>query len=142
MAWWNDRIRIAATLSIAGWMIVLVVGIAIIDPQVLPAFWSGWVKSVLGWVMVGAAAAATEGLLRIWRGLGISRRRFDVAIVLILLGIGCWGLLSSLLWGTHWGVSKYFAVSAGGCCAERLAEMERMSGASFRNSSPAQPIII
>ena len=69
MAWWNDRIRIAATLSIAGWMIVLLVGISIIDPQVLPAFWSGWVKWVLGWVMVGAATAATEGLLRIWRRL-------------------------------------------------------------------------
>jgi hypothetical protein len=40
-------------------------------------------------------------LLRIWRGLGISWRSFDVAIVLILLGIGCWGLLSSVLWGTH-----------------------------------------
>jgi hypothetical protein len=113
MAWWNDRMRIAATLSIAGWMIVFVVGISIIDPQVLPAFWSGWVKWVLGWGMVGAAAVATEGLLRIWRGLGISRRSFDVAIVLILLGIGCWALLSNLLWGTYLGVSKYFAVSAG-----------------------------
>jgi hypothetical protein len=61
----------------------------------------------------GGGAAATEGLLRIWRGLGISRRSFDVAIVLILLGIGCWALLSNLLWGTHLGVSKYFAVSAG-----------------------------
>src|SRR6516165_11873987 len=80
MAWWNDRIRIAATLSIAGWVIVLVVGISIIDSQGPPAFWSGWVKRVLGWVMVGAAAAALEGWLRIWRGLGISRRSFDVAI--------------------------------------------------------------
>ena len=113
MAWWNDRMSIAAMLSIAGWMIVFVVGISIIDPQVLPAFWSGWVKGVLGWVMVGAAAAATEGLLRIWRGLGISRRRFDVAIVLILLGIGCWGLLSSLLWGTHWIGAWFLAGSAG-----------------------------
>ena len=32
MAWWNDRIRIAATLSIAGWVIVFLVGISIIDP--------------------------------------------------------------------------------------------------------------
>ena len=113
MAWWNDRIRIAATLSIAGWVIVLVVGISIIDPQGPPAFWSGWVKRVLGWVMVGAAAAALEGWLRIWRGLGISRRSFDVAIVLILLGIGSWGLLSNLYWGTHWIGAWFLAGSAG-----------------------------
>ena len=63
MAWWNDRIRIAATLSIAGWVIVFVVGMSIIVPQALPAFGdsSGWIKWVLGWVMIGAAAAATEG---------------------------------------------------------------------------------
>src|SRR6516165_11614389 len=75
-----------------------------IVPQALPAFGdsSGLIKWVLGWVMLGAAAAATEGLLRIWRGLGISRRSLDVAMMLILLGIACWGLLSSLLWGTHW----------------------------------------
>jgi hypothetical protein len=104
MAWWNDRIRIAATLSIAGWVIVFVVGMSIIVPQALPAFGdsSGWIKWVLGWVMIGAAAAATEGLLRIWRGFGISRRSLDVAMMLILLGIGCWGLLSRILWGAHW----------------------------------------
>jgi hypothetical protein len=104
MAWWNDRIRVAATLSIAGWVIVFVVGMSIVIPQALPAFGdsSGWIKWVLGWVMIGAAAAATEGLLRIWRGFGISRRSLDVAMMLILLGIGCWGLLSTILWGAHW----------------------------------------
>jgi hypothetical protein len=111
MAWWNDRIRIAATLSIAGWVIALVVGMSIMG---LLAFgdWSGWIKWVLGLVMMGAAGAALEGLLRIWRGLGISSRSLDVAMMLILLGIGCWALLSSFLSGKYWVAGACFLVGS------------------------------
>jgi hypothetical protein len=65
MASWNDRIRIGATLSIAGWVIVFVVGLSIIAPQgLIPAFagWPGWIKQVLGWVMIGAAGRCNGGL--------------------------------------------------------------------------------
>jgi hypothetical protein len=111
MAWWNDRIRIAATVSIAGWVIVLVVGMSIMG---LLAFgdWSGWIKWVLGMAMMGAAGAALEGLLRTWRGLGISSRGLDVAMMLILLGIGCWALLSSLLSGKYWVIGVSFLVGS------------------------------
>jgi|SRR5271163_4802175 len=129
MAWWSDRIRIGATLSIAGWVIVFVVGLSIIVPQgLLPAFgdWPGWIKQVLGWVMIGAAGAATEGLLRVWRGLGISRRSFDVAMVLILLGISCWGLFSKPPLGDTLERGGVFGGVCRGC-AGRLAEVEGMS---------------
>ena len=111
MAWWNDRIRIAATLSIAGLVIALVAGMSIMG---LLAFgdWSGWIKWVLGLVMMGAAGAALEGLLRIWRGLGISSRSLDVAMMLILLGIGCWALLSSSLSGKYWVAGAFFLVGS------------------------------